>query len=255
MASGKVTRYQKFKGRRLHRSQIQNAPYNPRVIDAYAKERLRENLSDVGLLEPLIWNATTGNLVGGHQRLAILDALEGSEDYYLDVAVVKLSEAAEREENVFLNNAEVQGEWDLQALADLFRSGTDVHASGFHPLDLRDMFEESGVPADFLEDSASSAQDVLDAEPSPPRQSSPSSQAAVPPPADDAVEPPSASPPRRRTKSAAPTVTVSFGSREDREAFMALLGLSTDERYVDGKRLVFKLGLGAHVQSLRDAAR
>ena len=36
----------------------------------------------MGLLEPLVWNKTTGHLVSGHQRLAQLDSLQRSENYY-----------------------------------------------------------------------------------------------------------------------------------------------------------------------------
>src|ERR1035437_804054 len=76
----------------LHRSKIKNAPYNPRKITDDAKKKIKKNLKERGLMTPPIWNEHTGNLVGGHQRLSVMDALEGKRDYSLRVAKVSLDE-------------------------------------------------------------------------------------------------------------------------------------------------------------------
>lgn len=89
-------------------------------------------MGKVGLVQPLVWNRRTGNLVGGHQRLSQLDALEGTRDYRLTVAVVDVDEVRERELNVLLNNADVCGEWDLPKLKDILGTETlDIANTGF----------------------------------------------------------------------------------------------------------------------------
>lgn len=57
--------------REIERARINPAPYNPRVRLEPGEpeyERLRKNIVEIGLVEPLVWNERTGNLVGGHQR-------------------------------------------------------------------------------------------------------------------------------------------------------------------------------------------
>ena len=93
----KTASSQKFKIKRIHREQLKEAEYNPRFIDGEAKKRLSKNIKNVGLLETLVWNERTGNLISGHQRLSILDKIEKGTDYYLDVAVVDLDEVSEKE--------------------------------------------------------------------------------------------------------------------------------------------------------------
>jgi ParB-like chromosome segregation protein Spo0J len=108
---------------------------------------LRSNLERVGLLEPIIWNRRTGNVVGGHQRLAALDALEGSQDYLVPVAVVDLDEREEKAQNVFLNNGEAQGEWDMDLLGDLLRDIGQPDLAGFDYGDLYQLFGTDPVAA------------------------------------------------------------------------------------------------------------
>lgn len=103
----------------INRSQIQNAPYNPRIMDDAAKKRLKKNIAKHGLVAALTWNKRTGNLVGGHQRLEQLDALEKNKDYELTVCVVDVDEREEAALNVQLNNPSMQGDWDFDKLANM----------------------------------------------------------------------------------------------------------------------------------------
>ncbi len=139
----KLSRFQKFTIERWPRSRIKNAPYNPRVISPSAKKKLQANISKVGLIEPVIVNRTTCNLVGGHKRLASLDVLQGKGDYLLDVSVVVLTEKQEKEQNIFLNYGGAQGEWDVQALAEMLPD-LDIEATGFDDLELETVLGESG---------------------------------------------------------------------------------------------------------------
>lgn len=137
------SKFQAFETEVISRSQIKNAPYNPRIMDKEAKKRLKQNIKKHGLVSAMTWNKRTGNLVGGHQRLEQLDSLEKSEDYDLTVCVVDVDEAEEAVLNVQLNNPSMQGDWDLDKLADISAEfDLDMKEDfGFTDLDVEFMFE------------------------------------------------------------------------------------------------------------------
>ena len=136
------SKYQKCTVERISRSLIKNAEYNPRIMSKEAKKRLRKGLKEHGLVSLITWNKRTGNCVSGHQRLEQLDALEGSENYSLDVCVVDVDEQEEAVLNVQLNNPSMQGEWDLDKLADMTADfGIDFDEMGFTQTDVDFMFD------------------------------------------------------------------------------------------------------------------
>lgn len=136
------SKYQKFTVATIHRSEIKNAEYNPRIMDKEAKKRLKKNLQENGLVSALTWNRRTGNLCGGHQRLEQLDALEKNQDYSLDVCVVDVDEKQEAKLNVILNNPSMQGEWDIDKLAMMTEEfGISFDDMGFSKLDVDFMFD------------------------------------------------------------------------------------------------------------------
>ena len=63
-----ATKFQKGEERYILRSQIKEAPYNPRIIGEGAEKRLRAFIKKHGLFGTIIWNERTGNIVSGHQR-------------------------------------------------------------------------------------------------------------------------------------------------------------------------------------------
>lgn len=137
------SKYQAYETETISRDMIKNAPYNPRIMDAKAKKRLKKNIAKHGLVAALTWNKRTGNLVGGHQRLEQLDALEKSKDYDLTVCVVDVDEREEAALNVQLNNPSMQGGWDLDKLANMTEE-FDLDLSedlGFTESDIDFMFE------------------------------------------------------------------------------------------------------------------
>lgn len=136
------SKYQKFTIQTINRADIKNAEYNPRIMDKEAKKRLKAGLEKHGLVSTLTWNKRTGNLVGGHQRLEQLDALEKNKDYSLDVCVIDVDEAEEAVLNVQLNNPSMQGDWDLDKLALITEDfGVGFEEMGFTPLDVDLMFD------------------------------------------------------------------------------------------------------------------
>lgn len=137
------SKYQAYETETISRDMIKNAPYNPRIMDPKAKKRLKKNIAKHGLVAALTWNKRTGNLVGGHQRLEQLDALEKNKDYELTVCVVDVDEKEEAALNVQLNNPSMQGEWDLDKLANMAEE-FDLDMSedlGFTESDIDFMFE------------------------------------------------------------------------------------------------------------------
>lgn len=136
------SKYQKFTVETIQRSQIKNADYNPRIMDKEAKKRLKKNLQENGLVSAITWNRRTGNIVGGHQRIEQLDALERNQDYSLDVCVVDVDERQEAKLNVILNNQSQQGEYDLDGLAMLTEAfDLSFEEMGFTQLDVDFMFD------------------------------------------------------------------------------------------------------------------
>lgn len=128
----------------IRRSDIQRADYNPRSMDASGKKKLREGLKRYGLVERPIFNAQTGILVGGHQRLEQMDKLmeygKGCTDYLLPVNAISVSVQHEKELNVILNNPSVQGNYDAGALEKLFSEDVNPFAAGFDQMELGMMF-------------------------------------------------------------------------------------------------------------------
>ncbi len=127
-----LNKFEKYEIVEIQRSDIRNAPYNPRKINDDAKRKLKKNIQEVGLLTPIVWNETTGNIVSGHQRISQLDTLCKGKDYSLRVAKVVLDEKTEKEQNIFMNNSHAQGEFDLDKLEDLFKTGIDIENTGFN---------------------------------------------------------------------------------------------------------------------------
>lgn len=137
-----VSKYQNYDTVTINRQEIKNADYNPRLIDKEAKKRLKNGIRKHGLVSALTWNKRTGNLVGGHQRIEQLDALEGRNDYDLTVCVIDVDERDEALLNVQLNNPSMQGDWDMDKLADM---AVDFDLSfddmGFSKMDVDFMFD------------------------------------------------------------------------------------------------------------------
>lgn len=89
-------------------------PGNPRDIDPQNRDRLRRLIERFGLVENLVLNTRTGELVSGHQRRDL--ALELGLDR-VPVMVVDLDEPEARALAIALNNPSAQGAWAPDLLA------------------------------------------------------------------------------------------------------------------------------------------
>lgn len=146
----------------IKRSQINFAPYNPRKKDAKVVEKLRKNFRKVGFLGGIVWNERTGNLIGGHKRTEALDLIHGYDgtaatDYEIKVERIDVDEKTEKEQNIFLNSKNAQGEMDFELLADII-GDIDIEAAAISDYDISII--ESIVPNFTLGDNSDIVSDI-----------------------------------------------------------------------------------------------
>ena len=122
--------YEKYEIVQISRRELKNAEYNPRKISDSARDKLKSDIKKVGLLDPPVWNVRSGNIVSGHQRIAILDSLNRTKDYKIRVAKVDLDQKTEKEQNIFFNNQVAMGEWDIEKLEDIIKNDIDFENAG-----------------------------------------------------------------------------------------------------------------------------
>lgn len=139
--------------------QLERAYYNPRVRLEPGDEEyelLKGSIQTFGYVIPIVWNERTGRVVGGHQRLSILEA-EGVQR--VEVSVVDLDEEQEKQLNIALNK--IEGEWDNGMLRDLLNeldeigvaeaTGFDRRAIDFMNRGLEELVDEATIESE-LED-------------------------------------------------------------------------------------------------------
>jgi hypothetical protein len=85
---------------------LKPAKYNPRDISEDAFEGLKNSIKEFGVVDPFIVNKTTGNLVGGHQRLKAVKELKLTK---VPVIYISLDKHREKILNVTLNNPQIAG--------------------------------------------------------------------------------------------------------------------------------------------------
>ena len=127
---------------RKHTADLIPADYNPRKDlkpgDA-EYEKLKRSIEQFGYVEPVIWNKTTGFVVGGHQRLKVLLDMGITE---VECVVVEMDAEKEKALNIALNK--ISGEWDKDKLAlliaDLQGADFDVSLTGFEPAEIDSLF-------------------------------------------------------------------------------------------------------------------
>lgn len=125
--------------------QLIPAEYNPRKNlqpGDSEYEKIKRSLEEFGYVDPVIWNKTTGRIVGGHQRLKVLASMGRTE---VECVVVELDEEKEKALNVALNK--ISGDWDKEKLAvlmtDLDAADFDVSLTGFDAAEIDDLFKDT----------------------------------------------------------------------------------------------------------------
>ena len=103
-------------------------PKNPRWMPDQQAEALVASLNSFGVVEPVILNIRTNQVVGGHQRIMAAPAAGITS---LPVVLVDLEPARETALNLLLNK--VRGDWDYDKLAIVLADldPADLIATGF----------------------------------------------------------------------------------------------------------------------------
>lgn len=231
MAKQELSKHFKSVTVEIKRSQIKLANYNPRKISEKNLARIRKNIKGVGLLGGLIWNALSGNLVSGHQRLSILDQLEKYDgkpetDYIVKVEKVELDNKAEVEQNIFMNSQSAQGEYDYDILAELLPS-IDPVLAGLDENDLNLIVAESPMydfgDTEDVQDDIKELEAPYEARKAAIKEMKAKQKEAL----NDKFE-------------GDPYFTVSFDNYENKAEFMERLGYKADDKFIKGELLFNK---------------
>ena len=123
---------------------LKPAKYNPRKDLQPGDpeyEKLRRSVEEFGYVEPIVWNQRNGVVVGGHQRLKVLQHLGYTE---VECVIVDIDENTEKALNTSLNKN--HGDWDIPLLTSLLKdlndSGYDVTLTGFDVSEMSDLFDD-----------------------------------------------------------------------------------------------------------------
>ena len=98
---------------RININKLKPAEYNPRQITKKQFNDLKESIKKFSLVEPIVINKNKNVVVGGHQRLKAMQALNHTK---IDCIVLDLTLEQERELNIRLNKS--GGEWDFDLLSN-----------------------------------------------------------------------------------------------------------------------------------------
>ena len=96
-------------------SKLKPATYNPRQISTKQYKDLSKSIATFGLVDPIIVNKNGYVVIGGHQRLKVLNEMQTDT---IPCVVLDLSKEKERELNVRLNKN--TGNFDIDILANEF---------------------------------------------------------------------------------------------------------------------------------------
>lgn len=122
---------------------LRPAAYNPRVISEESMAGLTKSIERFGLVEPIVVNRRNNTIIGGHQRVAAMQAQGKSE---AQVMVVDLSDEDERALNVTLNNPHITGEWNKDMLTTLLDQIKSDETIDFDGLRLNELFNDLNLP-------------------------------------------------------------------------------------------------------------
>jgi DNA modification methylase len=132
------------------------AEYNPRKNLKPGDsefEKIKNSINEFGYVDPVIVNKDL-TVIGGHQRISVLKALDYAE---IDCVVIDIDKTKEKALNIALNK--ISGEWNKELLADLIEDlkslDYDVAFTGFEPPEIDELFNEmhpKGVTEDGFDE-------------------------------------------------------------------------------------------------------
>lgn len=247
--------------------------YNPRYLDDVARRSLREKIAKTGHVAPISVNLRDEQhgwkpedcgyvVLGGHQRLSVTDAIEGSDDYSMTVSVVRLSPLEEKSTNIALNNPNIQGQFEMgsleKLLLELKNEGAPMDATGFSPMDIANLFPDNAELVGMFDASAQDPEVSDDlAQLAEIAQSGKAKPAAAPAPEAEAPSADAAAAEIAKIRAArrehqasdrAETDTeiflvVVFQKRAHGDALIKAIGGDQNDRYINGSTLLGCLGI------------
>lgn len=130
---------------------LEEAEYNPRNISQQELTKLKNNIDEYGIVDPIIINLKNNRIVGGHQRYKALKAKGVKELLQINIGNIGwvfnttdldiTDEDAEKILNLSLNN--ISGDWNegqlSQILQELKNKKVNYKLTGFDDLDLERM--------------------------------------------------------------------------------------------------------------------
>lgn len=129
----------KFKTKRLALSDLKPDPGNPRSMPTDRANGLMASIERFGLVQPIIVNERTWQIVGGHQRVVALEALGQTDAWCI---ICDLSEDEQKALNLALNNTELQGIWDKEQLAKRMEEVREGLDDAFLDLRIQELAQE-----------------------------------------------------------------------------------------------------------------
>lgn len=223
----------------VKRSEIHPADYNPRKIDEQGKRMLKRSMKQFGVVGGIIVNSQTGNtIVGGHQKVAILDEMYKypDNDYSLRVEMISVDRKTEKTLNIALNNGNISGQWDFDALARIVPD-IDWKDAGLTDADLNMIgvdyllqTEEESSIADALSDMMSPVTEQKEAEKAA-KQLERAEKVAHMKEVKQQVKENA----QKLAENMDAYVVLSFDTYEARAAFMARFGYDPDMKFIKGE--------------------
>lgn len=241
----------------LKRSEITPSDYNPRKITDEARKQLKANIKANGIIGGMVYNAQTGNLVSGHQKLSIADEVNKfnpetlENDYDLKVEKIDVDLKKEKELNIFFNSKSVQGEMDYSKLA-LMIPEIDVDLAGLDSVDMSfieiEMPSSEDIVIPSFEPQAEKkiiAEKTKDEETENPH-GNPENEKAESKELSDEEKKAHVKAIKEKVKDGAvyegePYFTVSFDSYENKAFFLERFQIGAGTRYIKGEELADKL--------------
>ena len=130
-------------------SDLKPAKYNPRKMSTAKLDALKKSMKKFGDLSGIVFNIQTGNLIGGHQRVKVINSkckiIDGKIKTSMGVfsyREVNWPEAKEIAANLAANK--ISGEFDTKLLGDLFTElddlpDFDINLTGFEPEEVAEL--------------------------------------------------------------------------------------------------------------------
>lgn len=129
--------------RKIEINELIPATYNPRKDLKSSDEeyqKIKRSILEFGFVSPLVVNKDM-TVIGGHQRLKVLQELGYTE---VECIIVDLDKTKEKALNIALNK--ISGEWDTEKLEsllnELLQEDFDVSITGFNSEEIDDLLNE-----------------------------------------------------------------------------------------------------------------